>query len=97
MPVIGIQGAAGRQPANYGLVAASFAVFAAYVFALPGLGFRIATFGFVFGMQVLLEPPKSARRWGLVLVVALVATAATYYAFEHYLYVLLPRGRWTDF
>ena len=33
----------------------------------------------------------------IVLAVALVATAATYYAFERYLHVLLPRGLWTGF
>jgi putative tricarboxylic transport membrane protein len=89
--------AAGKQPANYGLVVAAFGVFAAYVLALPGLGFRIATFAFLVALQALLDPPKGARRWVAVLLVALVGTAAIYYAFEHYLYVLLPRGRWTEF
>lgn len=82
---------------NYGLVVAAFAVFTAYVLALPYLGFRIATFAFLIGLQAVLEPPHGVRRWVIVLAVALVATAASYYAFERYLHVLLPRGLWTDF
>lgn len=93
----------GRRPAgrregpgaNYGLVVAAFAVFGAYVLAMPGLGFRIATFAFLVAMQALLETPKGVRRWAAVLVLALVATAAIYYVFERYLQVLLPRGAWT--
>lgn len=82
---------------NYGLVLAAFAVFAAYVLALPYLGFRIATLAFLIVMQAVLEPPRGARRWVIVLAVAVVATAASYYAFERYLHVLLPRGLWTGF
>ncbi len=82
---------------NYGLVAGTFAVFGAYVLALPFLGFRIATFLFLIAMQVTLERPKGAARWAMAIGLALVATAATYYAFERYLQVLLPRGRWTEF
>jgi len=80
---------------NYALVIAAFAVFTAYVLALPYLGFRIATFAFLIVMQAVLETPRGARRWVVVLAVALVATAASYYAFERYLHVLLPRGLWT--
>jgi hypothetical protein len=32
-----------------------------------------------------------------VVVIALATVLATYLAFERYLLVLLPRGRWTDF
>jgi len=83
--------------AGYGLVAAAFGVFSAYVLALPWVGFRIATLVFLVAMQALLEPPRSARRWAAVGALALAATVASYYVFEHYLHVLLPRGRWTDF
>ncbi|MDA8109656.1 MAG: tripartite tricarboxylate transporter TctB family protein [Betaproteobacteria bacterium] len=82
------------QP-NYRLVAATFAIFAAYVALLPPLGFRIATFLFVAVLQVVLEPPRGSRRWALVLAVALATTWLTYLAFERYLSVLLPRGTWT--
>lgn len=93
------EGAAPEDAArpNYGLVAAAFAMFTAYVLALPYLGFRIATFIFLVAMQAVLEPPRGVRRWVILLAVALVATAASYYAFERYLHVLLPRGLWTDF
>lgn len=88
---------AAASPPNYRLVLLAFAIFAAYVFVLPGLGFRIATFAFVVAMQATLEPPRGARRWALVIAVAAATALATYLAFESYLQVLLPRGRWTDF
>lgn len=83
--------------ANYGLVLLSFAVFGIYVFLLPYVGFRIATLIFVGAMQVTLQPPADRKGWFTVAVVALLTTLVTYYLFEHYLLVLLPRGSWTDF
>jgi hypothetical protein len=85
------------RPADYGRVLRAFAVFGAYVLALPYLGFRIATCAFLVAMQVTLEWPRDSRRWIIVSAVALVATASTYAVFELYLKVLLPRGRWTSF
>jgi hypothetical protein len=84
----------GSRP-NYRLVTLTFLVFGVYVVALPYLGFRVATLLFVAALAVLLEPPRSAKAWARVLLLALVATAATYVVFEHYLTVLLPRGKWT--
>lgn len=81
---------------NYRLVLVTFVVFAAYVFLLPGLGYRLATFLFVVALQGVLEPPRG-RRWLSVLAVAAVTALATYLVFERYLYVLLPRGSWTGF
>ena len=52
---------------------------------------------FTQALPVLLEPPRTAARWAIVVATALVATAAAYFVFERYLHVLLPRGRWTDF
>lgn len=91
-----------RQPsplpeANYGAVVLHFAVFGLYAAALPWLGFRIATCVYLATANALLDPPRSARGWLRVTLLALITTAAVYYAFEHYLSVLLPRGRWTDF
>src|SRR5688500_8466955 len=57
--------------ANYGLVAAAFALFALYVLALPGLGFRVATLLFLVAMPPLLERPAGARGWAIVLAVAI--------------------------
>ncbi len=85
------------QDFNYTLVLLTFSVFGVYVAILPQLGFRIATFIFVAAMQALLDPPRNARRWLLIAVVALATTIVTYYVFETFLLVLLPRGRWTDF
>lgn len=77
---------------NYALVALQFAVFGVYVVALPYLGFRAATFLYVAAAAVLLA---GARSWGKAAALALVTTAATYFVFERYLSVLLPRGTWT--
>jgi putative tricarboxylic transport membrane protein len=86
-----------RSDINYSLVLLTFSVFGVYVAILPHLGFRIATFIFVAAMQALLDQPRNARRWLLVAAVALATTVVTYYVFEAWLLVLLPRGRWTDF
>src|SRR5262245_32408233 len=83
--------------ANYPLVLASFAVFGAYVLALPGLGFRIATFLYVAAAGALLARPLGAKRWLQLLALALLTAGVTYFVFERYLLVLLPRGRWTGF
>ena len=90
------RGAARPAPVRYGLVILTFAIFGAYVAVLPSLGYRVATFLFVSGLQAALERPRG-RRWGLVVAVALVTTLATYYVFEGYLSVLLPRGRLSGF
>ena len=84
-------------PANYRLVALCFGVFALYVAALPLAGFRLATFAFAAALNLVLAPPRSVRHWGRALAFGALTAAATYYAFEHYLDVLLPRGRWTGF
>ncbi len=90
------RGAARPAPVRYGLVLMTFAIFGVYVALLPSLGYRVATFLFVGGLQAALERPRG-RRWGLVVAVALVTALATYYVFEGYLSVLLPRGRLTGF
>lgn len=81
-------------PRNARLVVATFVIFTGYVTLLPGLGYRIATFLFVLVLQVALEPPRG-RGWVRPLLVALATTLVTHLAFESYLSVLLPRGRWT--
>jgi len=90
------RGAARPAPVRYRLVILTFAIFGAYVAVLPSLGYRVATFLFVGGLQAALERPRG-RRWRLVLAVAFVTTLATYYVFEGYLSVLLPRGRLSGF
>jgi putative tricarboxylic transport membrane protein len=85
---------AGPQRA-YGLVAAAFAEVAAYIFLLPLLGFRIATALFVAAFQLGLERPSTLRQWVVLIGVAIGTSAVTYFVFEQYLTVLLPRGSWT--
>jgi len=82
---------------NYAAVTLQFALFGVYVAALPWLGFRIATFAYVATMNALLDFPKTTEGWVRVGVLALATALATYFVFERYLSVLLPRGRWTDF
>jgi len=82
---------------NYALVALTFAAFGAYVLLLPLLGYRVATFLFVLGGSFLLEPPRGAGLWLRGPLLALATTLATYFIFEDYLAVLLPRGSWTGF
>lgn len=98
-PVVPV--AMGTQPerarANYTLVVVAFGIFGAYVVALPWLGFRVATPVFLLAMQAVLDRPRNARRWALLAVIAIVATVVTYFVFERYLHVLMPRGRWTGF
>jgi hypothetical protein len=79
----------------YDLVAAAFAIVAAYIALLPLMGFRIATVAFVAVLQFLLERPRTPRQWAVLLVIAIGTAAVTYIVFERYLLVLLPRGTWT--
>jgi hypothetical protein len=88
--------AAGPWP-NYGLVIATFAVFVGYVVLMPYIGFRISTFLFVLIMRVLLDWPEKTKAWIGALALAAGTTLVTWFVFEQYLAVLLPRGRWTDF
>jgi hypothetical protein len=82
---------------NYGMVAAMFAVFGLYVGALPYVGFRVATLVYVAAANAMLEAPRGIKGWLRVAAVALITTFVVYVAFERYLTVLLPRGRWTGF
>ena len=86
-----------EEKPRYAAVAVQFGVFALYVTALPLLGFRIATFGYVAAASLFLDPPQRPWHWARALALGLATTIATYYAFEGYLQVLLPRGSWTDF
>jgi hypothetical protein len=85
---------AGRD--GYRLVSLVFAVFGLYAAALPALGYRIATVLFVAAMQAVLERPRAARGWLVLIAIAVATSAATYLVFDTYLTVLLPRGAWTN-
>jgi hypothetical protein len=82
---------------NYGLVALEFAVFGIYVVALPYLGFRVATFLYVIAAAAPLARPRGAAGWAKVLLLAVLTAGLTYFVFERYLSVLMPRGTWTGF
>jgi hypothetical protein len=74
-----------------------FALFGLYVGALSFLGFRLSTLLYVAAANALLAPPRGAKGWARVALIALLTTVVVYLAFERYLLVLLPRGRWTGF
>jgi putative tricarboxylic transport membrane protein len=89
--------AAAPARVNYRLVLLTFLIFTVYVFVLPQLGYRLSTLLFVGTLQATLDPPRSARDWAIIGAVAAISMLATYYVFERYLNVLLPRGRLTAF
>ncbi len=89
---------AGEAPRrNYRLVVIAFAIVGAYVALLPLLGFRLATVLFVGALQAALGRPQTARQWMVLAAIALGTAAVSYFVFERYLLVLLPRGAWTGF
>ena len=85
-----------KQKLNYPLVATSFGIFALYCVALPGLGFRIATFLYVVAASAVLAPPRGPKGWAGTLLLGIATAFLTWLIFERYLSVLLPRGRWTS-
>ena len=92
--------AAGTRDAprrNYRLVVIAFAIVGAYVVLLPLLGFRVATVLFVGALQAALDSPRTARQWVMLATTALGTAVVSYFVFERYLLVLLPRGAWTGF
>lgn len=86
-----------KQKRNYPLVAVSFGIFALYCVALPGLGFRIATFAYVVAANAVLAPPRGMKGWAGTIALGLAAAFLTWLVFERELSVLLPRGAWTGF
>lgn len=82
---------------NYRLVVIAFAIVGLYVALLPLLGFRIATVLFVGVLQAAFGRPQTARQWAVLAAIALGTAAVSYFIFERYLLVLLPRGAWTGF
>lgn len=89
--------AAGAPRRNYRLVVIAFAIVGAYVVLLPLMGFRLATVLFVATLQAALGRPRTARDWAVLAAIAVGTAAVSYFVFERYLLVLLPRGAWTGF
>jgi putative tricarboxylic transport membrane protein len=92
-----VAGADDAPRRNYRLVVIAFAIVGAYVVLLPLLGFRVATVLFVGALQVALGRPETARQWVVLAAIALGTAMVSYFIFERYLLVLLPRGAWTGF
>jgi hypothetical protein len=51
----------------------------------------------VAASSYLLDPPRSPKDWLRIVLLAFIAAFVTFYIFERYLAVLLPRGRWISF
>ncbi len=94
-PVVAGAGVAPRR--NYRLVVIAFAIVAFYVVLLPLAGFRVATLLFVAALQAALGRPRTVRQWAMLAAIALGTAELSYFVFERYLLVLLPRGAWTGF
>jgi hypothetical protein len=82
---------------NYRVVVIAFAIVGAYVMLLPLFGFRLATVLFVGALQAALDWPRTARQWLVLAAIAVGTAVVSYFVFERYLLVLLPRGAWTGF
>lgn len=100
--VADVLGRKSRKPApshdhNYVLVGLMFLLFGLYCGALAFLGFRLSTFLYVAAANALLDPPRNAKGWARVAVVAALTAFLAHLVFERYLTVLLPRGTWTGF
>ena len=87
----------GAPRRNYRLVVIAFAIVGFYVLLLPLLGFRVATVLFVGSLQAALGRPRTPRQWAVLAAIALGTAMVSYFIFERYLLVLLPRGAWTGF
>ena len=92
-----VDGASDAPRRDYRLVVIAFAIVGIYVALLPLLGFRVATVLFVGALQAALGRPQTARQWIVLAAIALGTAAVSYFVFERYLLVLLPRGAWTGF
>jgi putative tricarboxylic transport membrane protein len=92
---VAVPAAAGEPKRAYGLVAAAFALTGAYIGLMSVLGFRLSTALYVGLFQLVLERPTSAGQWLRLVALAIGTAVIAYFVFEHYLFVLLPRGSWT--
>jgi len=70
----------------------AFAIVGGYVALLPLLGFRRRHRAVRRRAAGALDRPKSARQWVVLAAIALGTAAVSYFIFERYLLVLLPRG-----
>jgi putative tricarboxylic transport membrane protein len=48
-------------------------------------------------LQAALDRPRTMRQWVVLATIALGTAVVSYFIFERYLLVLLPRGAWTGF
>jgi len=78
---------------NYQPTLLTFSVFALYVLLLPRLGYLLSTILFVAALRWFLGAAILRRLPGSLLL-GVGTSVVTYFVFEKYLHVLLPRGTW---
>lgn len=75
------------------LVVFLFVVFVVYLWAIPWLGFSLATLSFLLVAQALLAP-RTLFALGMGLVIAVLFSYGMNWLFADVFSVFLPRGRW---
>lgn len=73
------------------LVFISLGAFSVYLLAIPAVGFSIASFVFLFGLQLVLMP-RSVKSVSIAVVIALVFSFGLNWLFAEVFTVFLPRG-----
>ncbi|MBO2521196.1 MAG: tripartite tricarboxylate transporter TctB family protein [Clostridia bacterium] len=86
-----------RPPVRWrsvGAVAAASLIMLAYVGLMNPLGFELATGLFLIATAAFFKPPDSARAWAVIILFAVLATAAVSLLFGTVFNVNLPEARW---
>lgn len=81
----------GRWVARYRLPLISLPLFAAYVAAMPPIGWFADTAAYLIAMQLVLQP-RGGRRLAVVVAGSLAFTWALGLGFERLLHIVLPRA-----
>jgi len=78
--------------ARWGKLVAALGILFAYALLLENLGFLMMTFGFMLFTLKVVEPTK----WRTAVIASVLATTFSYFLFESWLKVPMPRGFWPD-
>ena len=78
--------------ARWGKLVAALGILFAYALLLESFGFLLMTFVFILFTLKVVEPTK----WRTAVIVSVLATAVSYFLFESWLKVPMPRSFWPD-
>lgn len=70
----------------------TFMIFGVYILLMSYIGYIVATFLFLFGMYILLNPKK--EKFWMVGLGIVILTLVLFFIFQDLLSVFLPGGRW---